>query len=88
MIVTLLRLMERKNAEGHRKSVNLFTKRRTKRTLAVVVDWEMVLKLSLTHDVYLDWIYSSPEWDLVEFHKAVSSNRLSNIKLCSIDRAS
>jgi len=38
------------------KSVNLVTKRKAKRTIEVVVDWEMVLKLSLTNDMYVDWI--------------------------------
>lgn len=38
------------------KSVNLATRSKAKRTLEVVVDWEMVLKLSLTNYVYVDWI--------------------------------
>lgn len=38
------------------KSVSLATKRKAKGKIDVVVDWEMVLKLSLTIDVYVDWI--------------------------------
>jgi len=38
------------------KSVNLVTNSKAKRTIEVVVDWEMVLKLSLTNDMCVDWI--------------------------------
>jgi hypothetical protein len=38
------------------KSVNLDTKSKAKRTLEVIVDWEIVLKLSLTNYMYVDLI--------------------------------
>lgn len=48
--------MECKKPEGDRKSLYLASKRKAKRTSEVIVDLEMVLKLSLTNDMYVDWI--------------------------------